>query len=157
MASIPIRRRRARRARTSTPSVLADLPTPHQLEIARRCRTALKTIFLSRPGGRADEAALDEIKELCLGALRAIDDPVCGGRLLTIHCCAAALYSESAHRHWNTESTSGIDRLRQRIFRALVSYQRRLYQLEALQPDLSCPSAGEQRKLLAQAGDPLRL
>jgi hypothetical protein len=62
--------------------------------------------------------------------LRAINDPVCGGRLLTIHCCAAALYSDKAHHHWNDAGTSGIDRLRQRIFRALNSYQRRLYQLE---------------------------
>jgi hypothetical protein len=55
---------------------------------------------------------------------------VCGGRLLTIHCCAAALYSDKAHHHWDGADTSGIDRLRQRIFRALNSYQRRLYQLE---------------------------
>ena len=68
---------------------------------------------------------------------------MCGGRLLTIHCCAAALYSDSAHRHWDSEGTSGIDRLRQRIFRALVSYQRRLYQLEALQPDVSCLSQAD--------------
>lgn len=101
--------------------------------------------------------ALDEIKELCLGALRAIDDPVCGGRLLAIHCCAAALYSDSAHRHWDSESTSGIDRLRQRIFRALVSYQRRLYHLEALQPDVSCLSQDGQRKLLASPSDRLAL
>ena len=103
-----------------------------------------------RTGGHADDATLDEIKELCLGALRAINDPVCGGRLLTIHCCAAALYSESAHRHWDSASTSGIDRLRQRIFRALVSYQRRLYHLEALQPDVFCPSLNGRRELLAR-------
>jgi hypothetical protein len=82
---------------------------------------------------------------------------VCGGRLLAVHCCAAALYSDTAHRHWDTESTSGVDRLRQRIFHALISYQRRLYQLEALQPDVSCPSPLEQRKLLAQPEGPMRL
>ena len=101
--------------------------------------------------------ALDEIKELCLGALRAVNDPVCGGRLLTVHSCAAALYSDTAHRHWDSEGTAGIDRLRQRIFRALISYQRRLYHLEALQPDVFCPSPGDQRKLLAQPEGPMRL
>jgi hypothetical protein len=67
-----------------------------QLEIARACRAALKRIFLERAGGRADNAALDDIKELCLGAMRAVDDAVCGGTLVAIHCCAAALYSDSA-------------------------------------------------------------
>jgi hypothetical protein len=93
----------------------------------------LKRIFLERAGGRADDDALDEIKELCLGAMRAVDDGVCGGRLLTIHCCAAALYSDKAHRSWDRRSdrgfTSGVDVLRRRIFRALNGYQRRLYQL----------------------------
>jgi hypothetical protein len=55
---------------------------------------------------------------------------VCGGRLLAIHCCAAALYSDTAHRHWNRRQTTGMDVLRQKIFRALNAYQRRLYQLE---------------------------
>ena len=62
--------------------------------------------------------------------MRAVNDAVCGGRLLTIHCCAAALYSDTAHHHWDSDDTLGIDRLRQRIFRALNSYQRRLYRLE---------------------------
>ena len=124
------------------------------MEIARRCRSALKTIFLSRPGGHADDAALEEIKDHCLGALRAINDPVCGGRLLTIHCCAAALYSDTAHHHWDTESTSGIDRLRQRIFHALNAYQTRLYHLEALRRDDFCPLPGAQRELLARPGGP---
>ncbi|MGH8518959.1 MAG: hypothetical protein ACREUE_16035, partial [Panacagrimonas sp.] len=48
----------------------------------------------------------------------------------TIHCCAAALYSDTAHRHWDSDDTLGVDRLRQRIFRALNSFQRRLYRLE---------------------------
>ena len=62
--------------------------------------------------------------------MRAVNDPVCGGRLLTIHCGAAALYSDTAHRHWDSADTLGVDRLRQRIFSALNSYQRRLYRLE---------------------------
>ena len=119
--------------------------TTRQLDIARRCRAALKRIFLSRAGGHADDAALEEIKELCLGAMRAVDDAECAGRLLTIHCCAAALYSDSAHRHWNSPATTGIDRLRQRIFRALVAYERRLLQL-----DLFCRSAPPQEKLLTR-------
>ena len=41
--------------------------------------------------------------------------------------------------------------------RALISYQRRLYHLEALQPDVFCPSPGDQRKLLAQPEGPMRL
>jgi hypothetical protein len=117
-----------------TRSALADLPNSHQLKIARRCRAALKKIFLSRPGGRADDAALDEIKELCLGAMRAVDDPVCGGQLVTIHCCAAALYSDKAHRHWDSAATTGVDRLRQRIFRALNAYERQLLHLESRLP-----------------------
>ena len=60
-----------------------------------------------------------------------MNDPVCGGRLLTIHCCAAALYSDKAHRHWDGADTSGVDRLRQRIFRALNAYERRLLHLDA--------------------------
>ena len=55
---------------------------------------------------------------------------MCGGTLLRLHCCAAALYSDKAHRHWDRGATSGVDRLRQKIFRALNAYQRRLYQLE---------------------------
>ena len=80
---------------------------------------------------------------------------MCGGRLLTVHCCAAALYSDTAHRHWDTESTSGIDRLRQRIFRALNAYQTRLYHLEARNDFY--PSAGGQRELLARPGGALPL
>lgn len=101
-----------------------------QLEIARACRAALKRIFLERAGGRADNAALDDIKELCLGAMRAVDDAVCGGTLVAIHCCAAALYSDSAHRHWDRGPAPGVDVLRRKIFRALNAYQRRLYRLE---------------------------
>jgi hypothetical protein len=116
---------------------------------------------LSRAGGCADDAALDEIKELCLGALRAVNDPVCGGRLLTVHCCAAALYSDSAHRHWDCDGTSGIDRLRQRIFRALNSYQRRLYRLETAAkdqlPNAFCPSSPLKEEFLALQGDRPRL
>jgi len=62
--------------------------------------------------------------------LRAVDDPICGGQLVTIHCCAAALYSDNAHRHWDRGATLGVDRLRQKIFRALNAHQRRLYVLE---------------------------
>jgi hypothetical protein len=147
-----MRHRRRSRGRNRTSSVLADVVTPRQLDIARRCRAELKKIFLSRPGGHADEAALDDIQELCLGAMRAIDDPVCGGRLLTIHCCAAALYSDTAHRHWNTPATLGVDRLRQRIFRALNAYERRLLRL-----DVSCPSSRPERDLLAWTHGDLRL
>jgi hypothetical protein len=93
---------------------------------------ALKRIFLERAGGHADDEALEEIKELCLGAMRAVDDGVCGGRLLIIHCCAAALYSDKAHHHWDRGATRGVDRLRQKLFRALNGYQRRLYQLGAM-------------------------
>ena len=82
---------------------------------------------------------------------------MCGGRLLTVHCCAAALYSDTAHRHWDTESASGIDRLRQRIFRALNAYQTRLYHLEALRRDDFYPSPGGQRELLARPEGPLTL
>ena len=128
-------------------------PTPRQIEIARHCRAALKEIFLARPGGHADEAALEEIKELCLGALRAVDDPVCGGRLLTIHCCAAALYSSNAHRHWDRVATSGVDRLRQKIFHALNGYQRRLYQLSqtvASSPTIPAPVVAHEARARAQ-------
>jgi len=59
-----------------------------------------------------------------------VNDSVCGGRLVTIHACAAALYSDRAHRHWDSANTAGVDRLRQRIFRALNAYERRLLQLE---------------------------
>ena len=117
-----------------TRSALAELPTSQQLAIARRCRAALKRIFLSHPGGKADDALLEEIKELCLGAMRAVDDPVCGGCIVTIHSCAAALYSDKAHRHWNSPATSGVDRLRQRIFRALNAYERQLLHLESRLP-----------------------
>ncbi len=65
-----------------------------------------------------------------MGAMRAVDDAQCSGKLLTIHCCAAALYSESAHHHWDRGATLGVDRLRQKIFRALNAYQRRLYRIE---------------------------
>ena len=98
--------------------------------IARACRAQLKRIFLERPGGRADDATTREIQELCLGALRAVNDSVCGGKLVTIHACAAALYSDKAHRHWDSPNTVGVDRLRQRIFRALNAYERRLIHLE---------------------------
>jgi hypothetical protein len=60
-----------------------------------------------------------------------VNDPVCGGKLVTIHACAAALYSDKAHRHWDSEKTLGVDRLRQRIFRALNAYERRLLHLDA--------------------------
>jgi hypothetical protein len=128
------------------------LVTPHQLDIARLCRAALIRIFLSPPGGHADDALLEEIKDHCLGAMRAVDDAECAGRLLTIHCCAAALYSDTAHRHWNSHATTGVDRLRQRIFRALVAYERRLLQLDAF-----CLSAPPDEKLLTRPGSGLRL
>lgn len=114
--------------------MLATRPEPltaRQFQIARACRAGLKRIFFERPGGRADDDALERIEELCLGALRAVDDPVCGGSLLTIHCCAAALYSDTAHRHWNGGATTGVDRLGQKIFRALITYERRLYALQS--------------------------
>ena len=60
-----------------------------------------------------------------------MNDPVCGGKLVTIHACAAALYSDKAHRHWDSAKTLGVDRLRQRVFRALNAYERRLLHLEA--------------------------
>jgi hypothetical protein len=60
-----------------------------------------------------------------------VNDPVCGGKLVTIHACAAALYSDKAHRHWDSPKTTGVDRLRQRIFRALNAYERRLLHLDA--------------------------
>jgi hypothetical protein len=59
-----------------------------------------------------------------------VNDPVCGGKLVTVHACAAALYSDKAHRHWESPQTTGVDRLRQRIFRALNAYERRLLHLE---------------------------
>jgi hypothetical protein len=108
---------------------------------------------MERPGGCADERTLEEIKEHCLGALRAVDDAVCGGRLLTIHCCAAALYSDTAHRHWDSGDTLGVDRLRQRIFRALNSYQRRLYRLETAGVSQGVRS----EELLTPQGHDLRL
>jgi hypothetical protein len=86
--------------------------------------------LFARAGGCADEPTLSEIRELCLGALRAVDDPVCAGKLLIVHCCAAALYSDRAHRHWDRAETTGVDRLRQKIFRALNGLQRRLYALD---------------------------
>jgi hypothetical protein len=109
---------------------MAEFPTPRQLAIVRHCRAALKRIFLERPGCRADDDTLAEIQELCLGSMRALDDAVCGGRLVTIHCCAAALYSDKAHRHWDRGATCGADVLRRKIFRALNALQRRLYALE---------------------------
>jgi hypothetical protein len=125
------------------PPGLAELATPRQLEIARHCRAALKRIFLERPGGRADNGTLGDIQELCLGALRAVEDAVCGGRLLTIHCCAAALYSDNAHRHWDHGATSGVDVLRRKIFRALNAYQRWLYALERASAGASLQSEPE--------------
>jgi hypothetical protein len=130
MASIPSPIRCARPRPATTPSGLAEQPTARQLSIARACRARLKRIFVERPGGRADDQTTGEIQELCLGALRAVDDPICGGSLVTIHACAAALYSDKAHRHWESADTSGVDRLRQRIFRALNAYERRLLHLE---------------------------
>jgi hypothetical protein len=154
---IPSRRRRARPRSSTTPSGLAEQLTAHQLAIARACRTRLKRIFLEQPGGRADEATTNEIQELCLGALRAVDDPVCGGKLVTIHACAAALYSDKAHRHWDSPKTDGVDRLRQRIFGALNAYERRLCRLERGIPDLSCPSSLPVHEILAQPGERLHL
>jgi hypothetical protein len=104
--------------------------TFRQLEIARHCRAALKSIFFERPGGRADNDTLAEIQELCLGAMRALDDPICGGKIVTVYCCAAALYSDSAHESWTRGKTPGVDVLRRKIFRALNVLQRRLYALE---------------------------
>jgi hypothetical protein len=70
-----------------------------------------------------------EIEELCLGAMRALDDPICSGRILAVQCCAAALYSDTAHQRWTRGKTPGIDVLRRKIFWALNAYQRRLYHL----------------------------
>ena len=116
----------------------------------------MKRIFLERPGGRADDAATREIQELCLGALRAVNDSVCGGKLVTIHACAAALYSDKAHRHWDSPNTVGVDRLRQRIFRALNAYERRLLHLDVRRlddlPHLRALVAQEGGKLLRRAG-----
>ena len=55
---------------------------------------------------------------------------MCAGKLVTIHACAAALYSDKAHRHWDRGETLGVDRLRQKIFRALNTYELRLHSLE---------------------------
>ena len=76
-----------------------------------------------------------------------MNDPVCGGKLVTIHACAAALYSDKAHRHWDSPKTAGVDRLRQRIFRALNAYERRLLHLEAA--SAPAPRFALQRNLLA--------
>lgn len=86
--------------------------------------------------------------------MRAVNDPVCGGRLLTIHCCAAALYSDTAHRHWDSGDTLGVDRLRQRIFTALNSYERRLYRLEAEAQSATAPSRLPERDTRSSAAPP---
>jgi hypothetical protein len=57
--------------------------------------------------------------------MRAIDDPICGGNIVTLHCCAAALYSDTAHERWARGKTPGLNVLRRRIFMALNAYQRR--------------------------------
>lgn len=72
--------------------------------------------------------------------MRAVDDAVCGGKLVTLHCCAAALYSDSAHRHWERSATTGVDVLRQKIFRALNALQQRLYALERELPVVASAS-----------------
>ena len=85
-----------------------------------------------------------------------MNDPVCGGKLVTIHACAAALFSDKAHR-WDGGDTSGVDRLRQKIFRALNAYERRLCALERRFSDVSCPSSLPAEEILTQPGERLHL
>ena len=86
-----------------------------------------------------------------------MNDPVCGGKLVTIHACAAALYSDKAHRHWDSAKTVGVDRLRQRIFGALNAYERRLCKLERGPLDVSGPSSLPVQEILTQPGERLHV
>jgi hypothetical protein len=81
-----------------------------------------------------------------------VNDSVCGGRLVTIHACAAALYSDKAHHHWDSPDTAGVDRLRQRIFRALNAYERRLLHLDAAREP--APRFAEGEELVGGARQP---
>jgi hypothetical protein len=153
-----MRLRRGPKRPRAIPSGLAEVLTLQQLAIARDCRAALKKIFLARPGGRTDHSTLTEIEELCLGAMRAVEDPVCGGKLVTIHCCAAALYSDTGHERWANGTIPGLDVLRRKIFRALNTYQRRLYRIDSrLLGHESCFLRGEARQPREQPQeDPFR-
>jgi hypothetical protein len=101
------------------------------LEKARACHTALREIFIHRPGGWADKEALFKVEKLAWQAMTLVMDTDCQEKMGIVEHYAAALYSEAEHHNWRMGSLPGADFLRLQILRALVAFNSRLQAIEA--------------------------
>lgn len=91
----------------------------------------LRQFVMNYDAGRADEAALRTVNELCQRLLNAANDSTCRQAIERIEALAANLFSGDAHRNWDRPGQPGIIHLKQLILRELIGLRLRLRRIEA--------------------------
>lgn len=91
----------------------------------------LRRFVMNHPGGRADEAALRTVNDLCRRLLDAASDSACRDAIGRIEELTADLFSAERHRGWDRPGQSGVVHLKQLILRELIGLRLRLRRIEA--------------------------
>ena len=112
---------------------------------ARRLHAALRDFFVRHSGALPDFRGLARVLGLCEAAARTVDDAYCRERLRIAGEFASEMLSKRDHSRWGSDSTSGVEFLRQQILNALELYVSRLYSLEALRASRAAKDSIEDR------------